>query len=75
MRGARPRGIGREPSFWNGFQVPTFFSRNLFAGVDFHDSPSNEPSSDEIANWPRLLHASAAGPKSSSVESSSWPSL
>jgi hypothetical protein len=42
--------------------------------IERQASPSKLPSSDAIVNWPRLRHCSFAGPKSSSVASSSRPS-
>ena len=64
---------GLEPSFSNGFHVPTGVSRNGAEAVDRHASPLKLPASDAIVNCPRLLHASSGGPKSSSVASSSSP--
>ena len=68
-------GTGRVPSCANGDHLPTTCRRNGLAGVDFHASPLKEPFSEAIVNWPRSLQPSAAGPKSSSVASSSSPFL
>ena len=70
--GRDPRPAGSPPARRGSSCRPTF-RRNGSCAVERQASPLKLPSSDEIVNLPRFSHASSAGPKSSSVASSSSP--